>query len=163
MKRLFVAIELPDSIKDKLTTVEKELKAELNGNFVDREKLHITFLFLGDTTISTENIISSIKSISIRELRIEISGLGVFPSLKRPRVIFANVVTDLREQYNSLCNSLGLKPEGSFSPHITLCRLQGKSDNIKSIIDNYANINLTFSQEKLALFNSDFRNYYKIY
>ena len=144
-------------------SIEEQLKTKVNGSFVDRDKLHITFLFLGDTFIPENNIISSIDAAYGGEKEIDVSGLGVFPSLKRPRVLFARVVTDLYSRYAALCGLLGLQQETSFSPHITLCRLKGKQENVNNIIEDYKDIKISFTSNKLSLFDSDFKNYYRIY
>ena len=48
--RLFVAILLPDSIRDGLMNAEDVLRRQGDGNFTLRENLHLTLAFLGETS-----------------------------------------------------------------------------------------------------------------
>ena len=86
MPRLFIAIDIPDPVKDKLC----ELRRNLPGvRWTARDQIHITMRFIGD---SDDGLFSKIKSslseIKLPHLGLEITGSGFFPNEIRPSVFW---------------------------------------------------------------------------
>jgi len=160
MRRLFVAIEIPDTIREKISDSISNLKKTVDGNFVDKDKLHVTILFIGESILSTEEISKIVREEKIKA-RIELTGFGEFPDAKRPRVLFIDVKTELRGTYLSLCKKLDIKAENDFHLHITVCRIKSSKPDIDRI-NASIKINESFEAENLSLFDSDFKSYYKI-
>ena len=138
--RSFIAIELPEEVKNGLTRVRDELERTEHGfvKWVNPEGVHLTLKFLGNIVPElVAKITSAIKDASegISSFHLELSGLGAFPNLKQPRVVWVGVCGELdkllRLQGNidSALVPLGLaKEERPFSPHLTLARIrQGAS------------------------------------
>ena len=137
--RSFIAIELPDELKLKLTQLETQLKS---GNqswvkWVDPHSVHLTLKFLG--IIATDRIGEITKAMEeaaqeIPPFHLKSKGLGVFPNLRRVQVAWAGVggevdkLGQLQQRIESNLAPLGFTPESRpFTPHLTLARLRDKA------------------------------------
>ena len=145
--RSFIAIDIPEEIKEKIMMVAKELEEKIKGNakFVERENLHITLKFLGEIE---ENKVQEIKkiinSISISPFRIKLRGIGVFPNENFIRVIWIGgeskelekIVDHLNKE---LEKNLKIRTEEQkFTIHLTIARVKSKI-NISDFLDKYKN------------------------
>ncbi|ACI18459.1 RNA 2',3'-cyclic phosphodiesterase [Dictyoglomus thermophilum] len=141
-RRLFIAIELEDSIKDHILSFQKELKNSVLGDvkWVERENFHLTIKFLGETP---ENLIDDIKSILdetsyyFEPFYISLEGFGAFPSLKSPRVLWIGIeegLDGLEKVFDFIEKRLvkkGFRKEDRpFSPHLTLGRVKDRDVRI---------------------------------
>ena len=159
MSRYFTAIDIPDTIKKELVSYfYTELKKYFDGNFVDEEKLHITLVFLGDIKIE-KDFIDFIEKLQFSKM-MTISGIGGFPSIKNPRVIYAEVHEELGYLAERISNFIGIPIDKEFMPHVTLCRV--KKINDRNYDFNLMNKEFKFLAEGVHLFSSDFQNYQKI-
>lgn len=126
--RLFVAIDLPESIIERITP----LRCGLPGaRWVAPEQLHLTMRFIGEVDGDLFlDIRDELAGVQCPVFNLELSGLGFFPPRGKPRVVWVGLRKNeaLLSLYNSIESrlvSLGLEPEGrKFSPHITLARLK---------------------------------------
>ena len=137
-KRLFIAIEVPiNTICNALSVLEN---VDLRGlRFVNKENLHITIKFLGHTPNRLlETVISGIEesSTGIKPFELQIQGLGAFPNLAMPRILWMDIKRDIepilyiRERLDSLLNLNGFKTEQrKFSPHLTVGRFNKNVSN----------------------------------
>ena len=132
--RCFVAVDIegPDLL-DSLVRAQDLLRgtgADLKA--VERENIHLTMRFLGDVREgSLEELKGVVSEVDFEPIRAELRGLGAFPSLRRPRVVWVGLTKgadELAEVFRRLESGLlglGFKPEGrGFSPHITLARVR---------------------------------------
>ena len=132
--RCFIAVEVEEAvILDAIGRVQAGLKgtgADLKA--VERENIHMTLRFLGDVS---EGILEDVKVLvsefEFSPFQMELEGIGVFPNLGRPRVVWVGLTKgaeELAEIFNKLEPSLvgmGFKPEGrGFRPHITIARVR---------------------------------------
>jgi 2'-5' RNA ligase len=165
MKRLFIAIDLPLELKEKIYEYELELKKiiERGVKWVELENIHITLRFLGETDeekiIDIEKIMDSM-SANFYPFLISIGGLGAFPNLKNPRVIWIgigkgeNELRELSDKLETKIRKLGFrKEEREFSPHLTIGRVKEKI-NLKDEIMNFNIPDIMFLSEELTLFES---------
>jgi 2'-5' RNA ligase len=128
MPRLFIAIDLPDAVKDDLT----ELCYGLRGvRWVKRDQLHLTLRFIGDVEDDLLDALSdALAQVRAAPFTFHLQGVGQFPPRGVPRVIWAGVkappdLQRLHGQIESALQPLGVEPEDRpFSPHITLARLK---------------------------------------
>ena len=133
--RSFVAIELPDEIKTALTDVQGGLKAQAPPKAVRwtrPEAIHLTLQFLGDVAPGkVEAIADALRGVCDEQARftIQLKGLGVFPNLGRPRVVWVGVaepsgaLISLQGGVTQALAPLGFEPEKrAFSPHLTIGR-----------------------------------------
>ena len=162
MRRLFIAIEFPGAIRQKILDIEDDFKRSVEGNFVDKDKLHITLLFLGDTGIDTDRIIDALRPLKTA-MTIEVGGIGVFPPRGEPHTLFMDIKTDLNGVYSEVCSALDIKEPRDFHPHVTICRIKSINWDISKLFERHSDNILKFETYGPSLFNSDFENYSKIF
>lgn len=141
MLRAFWAIELSEEIRSSLREFQDRIRTHLPPlGWVKPESLHLTIKFLGE--IDEEDVLSiqqavknCIKSCSPFSLQIE--GIGGFPSLKQPRVLWAGVSGQVAElqslvsQVEEALIPLGFPSESKiFRGHLTLARIKQASRGI---------------------------------
>lgn len=159
--RTFIAIDIPENIKEKIFEVEKELIKSCGEGvkWEGKEKFHITLKFLGDVN---ENAIDSIYNVLSENLNgfgrfpLIYKGLGCFPDLKRPRVIWVGCedpsgkLSELQKIVEKKMSELGFEKEDKkYHPHITLGRVKN-SKNIFNLIKKIENINFESEPGEVA-------------
>jgi 2'-5' RNA ligase len=127
--RLFVALEIPASVREALAELIKEMREIApKAKWVRPENLHVTLKFLGET--AAEKLIStSLESVrSEATVEMEFRGLGFFPNQKRARVLWAGVkasanLSGLAGDVDRALTTMGYPAETrEFTPHLTLAR-----------------------------------------
>jgi len=132
--RCFISFDVEDeSILDRMVEAQRILLTGCRGlKAVKRENVHITLRFLGEISPTmVDSVIEVMDRVSFTPFTIKISGVGAFPNLRRPSVIWAGItegVEELKEIFRQIESGLieiGFKPEPKgFSPHITLARVK---------------------------------------
>ncbi len=170
--RSFIAIDLNAEIQQKLGDVIRRLKP-FSANvvrWVPENNIHITLKFLGDTSPTNLEILKKILTVEasrIRSFDLKVEGLGAFPSLRRPRVIWVGVETPpvllaMQRAIDTETQRLGYTPEERpFSPHLTLGRLAHNAtpEEIRQVGDQLAGSKIELSAnvhvKTVVLFRSD--------
>ncbi len=136
--RAFIAVELPEEVRQKLDEIEQQVQARAGEDarravrWVPASNMHLTLKFLGE--VSTGNLQALARMLQTeadRHSRFEmsISGLGAFPNVRRPRVIW--VGTQAPDELSALQRAIEVETrklgypaeERPFSPHLTLGRI----------------------------------------
>ncbi len=134
--RVFVAIEVPDAVRDALTGPLEGLQPlhePIRLNPVDR--MHLTLHFLGHLPRPVvEQLPPALATVVSRHRRFGVTALGVgaFPAISRPRVLWAGIggaelprMNALQAELGEALRTAGLKVEGErFHPHLTLGRVR---------------------------------------
>ncbi len=132
--RSFVAIDVDnEEILTRFSSVQKKLK--LSGGdlkLVQPSNIHVTMHFLGDIQQHmVEKIADRMEELTFSPFNAEIAGVGVFPSIKRPRIIWAGIhegrekIVNIYDQLEIELTKLGFKKnERRFTPHITIVRVR---------------------------------------
>ena len=133
--RLFIAIDLPEAITERLSTMSCGLPG---ARWVQPEQMHLTLRFIGEVDGTMfKDIQDSLAGIRFESFAIQLQDVGFFPPRKKPKVVWAGLGEEGREQLIRLRNhiesamvELGLEPEGrKYAPHITLARLHNTPAN----------------------------------
>ncbi len=132
MPRLFIAIDIPDQVKDNIC----ELRRNLPGvRWTIRDQIHITMRFIGDSDdILFNQIKSSLSEIRLPPFGLELTSSGFFPNERRPSVFWlgcgeSRALSDLKDYMDLVLDSCGIPPESrKFHPHITIARLKTPSE-----------------------------------
>lgn len=137
--RAFIAIDLPDPVKDSLSSLEDRLRPAEHPyvKWADPQGIHLTLKFLGNIAADqVPRIIEAITLVSqgLSPIELQIGGLGAFPNLQRPRVIWVAVTGEverlitLQRGMDQALAPLGFPREGRpFTPHLTLGRLRERA------------------------------------
>jgi 2'-5' RNA ligase len=136
--RTFIAIPLTSDLRDKLGGISQYLKKSCPGvKWVAPEKIHLTLKFLGEVKAEEIPALKAALDDVARNhhpLRIELGGLGCFPNLRRPRVIWVGVkslkeeLAQLAREIEEKLDRLGFQPEKrKFTGHLTLGRVKTTS------------------------------------
>ena len=171
MIRSFLAIELPKTILEKIRQLQAELKlSRADVRWVGPEKIHLTLKFFGNIEESkVDEIIQEIEE-PVRQtppFSIRIRGIGAFPHLKSPRVVWIGLVDEkgilipFQRQLERALEKAGFAAEKrSFQPHLTLGRAnssRGKDELIWRVEKHEEEDLGEFGVERVVLFKSDLR------
>ena len=128
MPRLFVAIDIPEEIKETLGRLVRELPV---AHWVPADQIHLTLRFIGEVG---EQACAAIKGallgLSFHSFPLSLQGTGHFPPGRRPRVLWVGMQSSeallaLRQELELALTDVGIPPdERPFSPHLTLARLR---------------------------------------
>jgi 2'-5' RNA ligase len=133
--RLFLALELPPTVRDEIRRAQSELKGSHTGwRWVRPENVHLTLRFLGEVDRSeADRHLPRWREVAQRcsggTFRVE--GAGVFPPRGRPRVLWTGILDpdparfldDLAATLESAARDLGFPAESRpFRAHLTIGR-----------------------------------------
>src|SRR5688572_27511877 len=129
--RLFLAIELPDDVRNHLLVARQRLETGLPKiAYTKPQNLHLTLKFLGDVDKKrVEGIVESLSKISTQRIELQASGIECFPARGAVRIVTAamsGTIPPLRalvENIEQRCKFLGFEREQrAYKPHVTLGR-----------------------------------------
>ena len=135
MLRAFIAVEIPAEIQQ---NVYKQTAAFRRGieslvRWVPAHNMHLTLKFLGDVSPNNvEFLVQMLRNEAalVPAFDIHLAGLGAFPNLRRPRVIYVGIqapaaLDALQRGIEAAARRLGYESEERpFSAHLTLGRLR---------------------------------------
>jgi len=133
--RVFIAIELPESVKEEIARIQEKLKKTRDKiKWVDPSLIHLTLKFLGEINEKElEKVIGAMEKIAgkFTAFNLEIKGVGAFPSSLSPRVIWIGVgegkdaAENLARKVERELNKKGFASENKkWVPHLTLGRVK---------------------------------------
>ncbi len=142
MPRLFIGVELPDSLKAAALDACSDYPAP---RWQRATQLHLTLRFLGDwpqpRLIELEN---ALKKVDVPRFETAIDGVGCFGGVESPRILWAGVsptepLQALRAAIDLQLLSLGLVGDGAdFRPHVTLARLRAPAPDATGWLARHA-------------------------
>ena len=147
--RSFIAFDIENELVLKKITEMQNLLAKTGADLklVEPKNIHVTLRFLGNISPDmAEKIFLEMKKVKFAPFDIKLQGLGAFPNVRYPRVVWAGM-TQGAEQLRSIFNqleprlrSLGFQPDPKgFSPHLTIARVKSgrnKAELAKFLIEN---------------------------
>jgi 2'-5' RNA ligase len=132
--RSFLAFDIDnDEVRKRLASAQNRLvQTGADVKLVETENIHVTMRFLGDVSVGmVEKIFEEMKKTEFTPFNVQIKGVGVFPSLSYPRVVWAGITDgadQLRDIFSKLeprLRGLGFAPDSKgFSPHLTIARVR---------------------------------------
>jgi RNA 2',3'-cyclic 3'-phosphodiesterase len=127
MPRLFIALEFPEPVKDRLSEVCGNLPG---ADWVYSDQFHLTLRFLGEQDPEIfSRVREALHGLQARSFTITLKGMGVFPLRGEPEILWAGVARSeglirLRHKLESLLARNGVPPDArKFFPHVTLAKV----------------------------------------
>ncbi len=125
--RAFVAIPVPEDIRDQLEELQSDLPV---GRLADPENFHLTLAFLGEEPVERiEAAHEALERLQAAPFTLRLDGLDVFGGAT-PKTLFAAVeqseqLDALQRKVRSLLHGAGIMPDRTrFRPHVTLARFR---------------------------------------
>lgn len=134
--RLFLAINLPPDERRAIRRATTAMRDAAHGvAWVGEERLHLTMKFLGEQPdAALAPLCETLAEVAAksRSFDMRLGGLGAFPNLRAPRVVWMGVehvppLELLQHDVERACHGLGYELDGrAFRPHITLGRARDR-------------------------------------
>ena len=135
--RLFVAIPMPESVRNEMTVVQQELQQLVPHDAIrwtKPEQFHLTLRFLGNVPVERVAVLQEIINAVCRGspvLPLRAQGVGFFPNARPPRVIWVGVddgkgrLADLQERIEDAVRPFAEEPGvEKFAGHVTIGRVK---------------------------------------
>ena len=132
--RLFVALDLPQSHRDRLSDLASGLPG---ARWVPPENYHVTLRFVGEVPPhEAEELDLALAGIRARRFALELAGVGTFDRGGRSGTLFAGVARNdglahLQSKVETALQRAGVAPERRrFTPHVALAKLDGSDPRL---------------------------------
>jgi RNA 2',3'-cyclic 3'-phosphodiesterase len=133
--RTFIALEIPRELQQLIHKEIAHLRNTIGSlvRWVPPGNVHLTLKFLGNISPANVDIVTQMiraEADSCQPFVMQVSGIGCFPSPKRPRVIYIGLqapaeLEALQHGIESATTRLGYESkERDFSPHLTIGRVR---------------------------------------
>ena len=132
-KRVFIGIPAGDQVKSTLPLLKSIIDCNSRHiKWIPFDNIHLTLSFLGDVSINDiPDFIQSVEhNIAISQFQLSISGTGVFPLAKSPRVLWLGIdkgINDLKLLHEQVVRSVNKFKDNYenniFIPHISIARI----------------------------------------
>lgn len=169
--RAFIAIELPPSVISLLEKTQQGFKsAGLRAKWVRPENIHLTLKFLGNIDPGDIDKIGEAMSDAVKNFdpfTLAAGGVGVFPGIKRPRVIWVGLGGQTQSLFavqRKLEDNLAVigfaREKRQFKGHLTLGRFRQAVDphTIQRVIQEHADLKSEeFTANRISLYQSDLK------
>ena len=145
--RVFVSIEISNyEVINSIKKFQKIIK--IDAKPTELKNLHFTLQFLGEVSEQTiDKIIQSLNTVEFLKFDISLKGIGAFPKLKSPKIIWigtdeksGKMMTELSKKVEKALEPLGFSSEKPFKPHITVFRIKKKIGDITKEMENHKNV-----------------------
>jgi 2'-5' RNA ligase len=169
MRRVFIAINLSQNVKDILRDILEKLAREYRRapiRFVKPDGFHITLHFLGN---QNDEMIEKLKRVldemakDYKKTKLALDGFGFFSNAAQPRVLWLGTeevgnraIEDLQKNLGKELLKLGLEIDTrDWHPHITLGRISGQIDT--TILDSIKVPSVEWVVRSIELIQSDLK------
>jgi len=168
--RCFIAIDIDDSIRRQIDTLQKDLRSQIglqkpHVKWVEPELIHLTLKFLGE--VKDDEIVQVCQIVSDtaaehKGFSMDVKNLGFFGST--PRVLWVGIernqaLLELQQDLDQRLYWAGWSAENrQFSGHLTICRIKNTKTGktIRASIENYSDLNLgSLFVDSLCVYKSD--------
>jgi RNA 2',3'-cyclic 3'-phosphodiesterase len=130
--RLFIAVDCPTEVRDRLAAAQKDIAACGDMKPVEYENLHITVKFIGEADEpKAEMVKTALSGVRHPAFTVSVKGVGAFPNPGGAKVVWAGIEDGrdelmlLHRKIDDALEPLGFEPDRKFHPHITLARVRG--------------------------------------
>lgn len=175
--RTFIALPLCAPVTAQLADVQRKLKRlcpERSVRWVDPTRIHLTLFFIGDIRPQLQPAVETALAVVSRNIppfSFDVQGVGAFPNVNRPRVLWVGLKEDLgylvllHRAVNEAMQQVGFHPEERpFSPHLTLGRIsrQASRDAAQAVGESLGKIKVGHlglcPAQKMIFYRSDLKS-----
>ena len=167
--RAFIAIKLPDFIKNDLKDAQKTMLANgIKAKYISPENMHLTLKFMGNIDYY---LLPEIRDILTRSaqyakpIRLSLKGIGAFPNSRSPKIIWAGIngetqkLATLHTKLEQGLSNIGIPEEKrEFHGHLTLARIKRNrlsAQKFERVIQQTRQFeSVKFTADRLILFQS---------
>jgi 2'-5' RNA ligase len=167
--RSFLAVEIPDGIRSRLGEIQDDLGTSgADVKWVRPAAIHLTLKFLGEILPEKVSLIlDTVEEVvrGHREFTLQVRGMGCFPKLSHPRVVWVGLtgdegrLTGIQHALEEGMQRLGFPREPRpFRPHLTLGRVRSAKGRIQlgSRVQDLLDIELgSFTVRAIIQFRSE--------
>ena len=125
--RLFVALPLPDALRDALASLAGGIAG---ARWIPLQNMHLTLRFIGEVqSWQAQEIDDALAALRTRGFELSVAGVGTFEREGRVTTLWAGVernerLAHLQQKIETALQRAGLPPERRrFAPHISLARV----------------------------------------
>ena len=155
--RCFVAVDIPEDLKQRLVQVQQEFTS-FDAKLVNPENMHFTLKFLGELSeeqaTDVKQKLADLASTQ-KPFNIHLSGMGAFPSLSYIRVVWIGALSDdFFNLHRAVVEALSVGKNDETTPHLTIARIRSPrgKDIISKIIKRYEKESVgTMTVDKISL------------
>ena len=137
MIRAFLAMQLPETLRQEVAHLQSELKThDADVKWIPVQNLHLTLKFLGNIEENqAAPLTETLKALtsSLSPFTFSLEGIGAFPKTTSPRVVWVGVtegkeaLEELAQGIEEACGKHGFpKEDRAFSPHLTIGRVRSR-------------------------------------
>jgi RNA 2',3'-cyclic 3'-phosphodiesterase len=169
--RTFIAVELPEKIIYTIGKVQEKIKSHgLKIRWVRPENVHLTLKFLGDIKAADTEKVARAVSESVTgyaPISLAIKGIGVFPGIKGPRVLWLGIskrldlLTALQKTLDEKLGKMDFpKERRPFRGHLTIGRIKAKIDSktLNDVLKEFIGFESEpFLASRIILYKSDLK------
>ncbi len=159
MVRLFIGVFVPEGLKTPITDLQDSLtKMPMDAKLVERENLHISLTFLGETPEDQIGLISRRMDEvckSYRKFTVKVGSVMLIPNESYVRVIALGVKSNEDVMENLRKDIVKVIGGDSYPAHLTLARVRDVQDKV-FVRDNLKSVGLEkyFEVESVHLIKS---------
>lgn len=141
--RVFIAISLPEHVIHWISGIQESLQTDrLPVQWTRSGSIHLTLKFLGEISPETATDVCRMVAETVEPaswFEIFAQGVGVFPGIRRPRVLWTGVggridlLSDLQRRIDDAVHLLGFaKEERTFTGHLTIGRFKEGRGSVRT-------------------------------
>jgi 2'-5' RNA ligase len=159
MIRLFVGLDLPTELRERLAAVGIGLPGV---HWVPEDNLHLTLRFIGEVHQDVAyDLHDALLTVRGAPMELAVAGLGVFETGRKPHTLYASVgksdpLARLQGKIETALVRAGQEPERrKFTPHITLAKLRDTpAPRLQPFLAAHALLHEAWTAEHFTLFSS---------
>ena len=163
--RLFVALTLPEPVRERLATMENGLPG---ARWVPEDNLHLTLRFIGEVDGAVaRDIDACLAEVAMPSFEASFDRLDTFGDGRSLRALWVGVeqpnepLTRLQAKVEKAVVRAGLSPESrKFTPHVTLARFKRQNgrvapDKLQAYLSQHARLRIgPIPIERFTLYSS---------
>jgi len=134
-RRCFVALDLPDEIKDAVVQAQQGLRLQYPSlRYTSLKNLHLTLKFLGElNNEQCEQVIQRLQDCRCPALDIRLAGAGTFP----PKIVWLaiNGANEIQRRVDVALGKM-IRRENRFIGHVTIARTKNMTEDFKKNVES---------------------------